>query len=89
MKGQPHRNIVLYKTEAMPGHKYRQIVVIENEQYEVRIFEGDVISTEPEFLAHGSDAEIYFHTELSTALNDAQEENNRSLANGWIPYSPY
>jgi len=47
MYGQVHANRVLYKDNPQPGHEYRQIVVVELEQFQVRVFEGSVIQTGP------------------------------------------
>jgi hypothetical protein len=88
MYGEVHRNHVLYKNCAQPGHRYRQIAVIEKEQFEVRIFEGDVVQTDPKFIAECSDAEISFHRTLKAALADAEEEYQHSVGAGWSPYSP-
>ena len=89
MYGQVHENRVLYKDEAKPGNRYRQIVVVELEQFDVRILEGDVIRSDPQFLASSESAELYPHSDLQAALKDAEEEFRRSVQNGWIPYDPY
>jgi hypothetical protein len=89
MHGEVHCNRPLYKTDPEPGHRYRQITVVEfNTKFLLRIHEGDVILTEPEFKSHSTDAETYFHNTLKEALSDADGELQRGTAEGWIPYSP-
>lgn len=88
MYGEVHKNRVLYKEHAQPGHRYRQIAVIEKEQFEIRIFEGDVVQNDPQFIAQCSDAEISFHPTLEPALADAEDEFQRSVAAGWTAFSP-
>ncbi len=85
MFGEIHRNYVLYRNSPLPGHTYRQIAVIEGEQFEMRIWEGDVIQEAP-FQADNPDAECYFHPTLPSALTDAQSEIDQSKAAGWIPH---
>jgi hypothetical protein len=67
MYSEVHLNRVLYNARPEPGHRYRQIVVVEKEQFEVRIFEGDVVQRDPKFMANNSDAEMYFHPTLKSA----------------------
>ena len=88
MYGEIHANHVLYKTNPQPGNRYRQIVVVELGQFEVRILGGDVIQPDPKFTANSDDAEVYFHSSLVSALADAEKELNASVKSGWIPYSP-
>ncbi|MCL6567151.1 MAG: hypothetical protein K6U09_12105 [Acidobacteriia bacterium] len=89
MYGQVKRNCVLYKDEPQPGHRYRQIAVVEKEgQFEVRIFEG-VVQTDPKIKTECSNAEIVRHRTLNDALREAERKYQRSVAAGWIPYNPY
>ena len=90
MYSQVHLNLVAYKNQP-PGSKpvYRQIAVVEPEQFEVRIFEGEVVQKDPKFLAENSDAEVYFHQKLQDAVNDANSEFQQSVSTGeWQPYNP-
>jgi hypothetical protein len=87
MYSEVHVNRVLYKRNPEPGNRYRQIAVVEKQQFEVRIFQGDVIQTEPKFVAEGSDAEVYFHGTLKDAVDDAEKEFKESVASGWEPYT--
>lgn len=84
--GQVHANRVLYRDNPQPGHRYRQIAVVEKDQFEVRIFEGDVVQTEPQFVSESSDAEVHFHPTLNGALAQVEEEFRGSAGAGWVPY---
>ena len=42
----------------------------------------------PDFNAEGNGAEYYSHDTGAAADKDADEERDRSLAAGWILYSP-
>ena len=86
MYSQVHGNRVFYKTEPKPGNRYKQIVVVEKEKYELRIFEGEVLQKEPVFDVNNPDAEVYLHDELRTALADARKKSEQSIAEGWIPH---
>lgn len=80
------KNYVLYRNNPEPGHKYRQIVVVEAEgRFEVRVFDGDVIQTEP-FAHQNPDAAYFFHEKLADAMNDAEQEFERAKAEGMTPY---
>ncbi len=86
MRGEIHANHVLYREQPLPGHRYRQVVVVEMEQFQVFIFGGDVVQEDPQFFADSLDAEVHFHSNLQPALDDAEAEVQRSLAVGWSPY---
>lgn len=90
MWGEVHLNQVLYKrqpTGAKPV--YRQIAVVEQDQFQVRIFEGEVVQTNPKFIAESSDAEVFMHATLKEAIDDAESEFKASAASGvWEPYNP-
>lgn len=81
---------VLYSDSPKPGKKYRHIVAGPSDDgtfYEVRIFEGDAVQTDPDFNAVGTDSEYYAHSTADAADKDADGERDRSLAAGWITYS--
>jgi len=82
MYSELHANYVAYKTEA-GKRRFRQIAVVEKEQFEVRIFEGNVVQREPKFIAESTDAEVYFHPNVKDAIADAEKEFKESFANGW------
>jgi hypothetical protein len=90
MYSEVHLNLVAYKKQ-QPGSKpvFRQITVVEREQFEVRIFSGDVVQKDPKFIAETSDAEVYFHPSLQGAIKDAESEFQQSVSSGeWQPYHP-
>jgi len=89
MYGQIHANRVLYKKSPTPGNTYRQIVVAELEQFQVRVLGGEVIQPDPRFDATSEDAEIWFFPDLQSALDHADKELKASVAAGWIPYVAY
>jgi hypothetical protein len=88
MFGQVYDNLVLYKKQPTPGHRFRQIAVVElqDQQFVVHVFEGDVIQSDPKFDAITQDAEAYFHSDLQSAGADAQKEFDKSVESGWAPY---
>jgi hypothetical protein len=85
MKGEIHANLVLYKPAPMPGNRYRQIVVVESERFEVRILEAEVLR-DPQFAASSEDAEVHFYSDMKSALDDADMEFQLSEKSGWIPH---
>jgi hypothetical protein len=85
MYSELHRNLVAYKIEA-GKRRYRQIAVVEKEQFEVRIFEGEVLQLEPQFAAKNSYAEVYLHPTLEAAITDAEKEFGEGSDGGWQPY---
>ncbi len=90
MMGEVHRNYVLYKKQK-PKSKpiYRQIAVIEMEQYLVKTFIGEVVQWDPKFIGENSEAEVFFHQTLKQAVEDAEAEYKHSRDSGeWEPYDP-
>jgi len=85
MYRQVHANRVFRKTEPKAANRYRQVAVVEKDQFEVRIFEGDVIQTDSEFVADCSNAEVHTHPTLQEALADAEMECEDSVERGWEP----
>jgi hypothetical protein len=89
MLGDIHASHVLYRERPQPGHRYRQIAVVEmGDQFQLYIFGGDVIRPDPQFSADSQDAEVHFYSELQPALDDAEAEVRKSLAAGWSVYGP-
>lgn len=87
MYGQVHYNRVLYSGRPTQGAQFRQIVVVELERFEVRIFDGEVLQPEPKFSVSNSDAIYQTHPDLESALSDGQREFDASVKAGWTPYS--
>ena len=78
---------MLYRQRPKPGHTYRQIVVIEvDQQFVVHILGGDVIQSDPKFDATSENAEVFFHSDLKSALDDTDKEFDASVNDGWTPY---
>lgn len=87
MYGEVHYNRVLYSgRQPRQGARFRQIVVVELEQYQVRVLDGEVIQMEPQFTANNPDALYQLHPDLQSALDDAQRELDSSVRAGWTPY---
>jgi hypothetical protein len=87
--GKFSRFYVFHSEAPEPGHKYRQVVAHRSDDgsaFEVRIFQGDVIRTEPDFKGETADAEHYFHATEEAANKDADDERDRCLATGWVLY---
>jgi hypothetical protein len=90
MLGEVHLNLVLCKIPPFAMKTlYRQIAVVEQEQFQVRIFEGHVVQTDPKFIAERSNAEVHIHPTLKEALEDAESVFKQGIASErWEPYNP-
>jgi hypothetical protein len=77
MRIEIHYNRALYKDAC-----YRQITIRESDQYELYVHEGDVIQTEPWSSPNGISA-VRFYPTLKAALEDAEIEFDKSVAEGW------
>ena len=79
MLGEVHLNRVLWKMPPFAMKAlYRQIAVVEQEQFQVRIFEGRVVRTNPKLIAEKSNTEVRIHPTLKEALDDAESESSRA-----------
>jgi hypothetical protein len=87
MYSEIHMHRVLYKSGPNPGNRYLNIVIVEKEQFEVRVFEGEVEQLDPKFVANSSDAAMTFHHTLQSANEDANKEFAESVTAGWLPYT--
>jgi hypothetical protein len=90
MLGELHLNRVLYKMRPFASKAlYRQVAVVEQEQFQVRIFEGRVVQTNPKLIAERSAAEVRTHATLKEALDDAESEYKKCIVSErWEPYDP-
>jgi len=90
MLGEVHLNRVLCKMPPFAVKAlYRQIAVVEQEQFQVRIFEGRVVQTSPKLIAERPNAEVHIHPTLKEALDDAESQFKQSIASEkWEPYNP-
>ena len=86
MYNEIHANHVLHKKLPDFGDRYRQIIVIELTQFQVRIFEGDVILLSSQIVTGVHGSELQFHVDLGSALRQANYELEASLASGWTLY---
>jgi len=86
MRSEVHRHYVLYNGVPRVGTRYKDIAVVEQDQFEVRIFEGDVLQIQPEFTVKVSRSETHSHATLSLAIADAQKECETLEAAGWVQY---
>jgi len=83
MRFQVHDRIVFYKERSQPGHRFRHITIIEKDHFEVRIYDRELILSEPESV---NDAEVYFHDTLEQARVDLQRGIEKALNAGWKLY---
>ena len=89
MYSEIHRHLVLCKN--LPDWAqscFRQIVVVEREQFEVRVFESDVVQLDLKFTDEAAGAEIQCHVSLPLAILNAESEYKQSVRNGWRAYDP-
>lgn len=82
MYGQVHYNCALYQDEAQPGRRYRQIAVVERTQFELHVYEGDVLQTTPWSSACDT-ADVRFYLTVKAANEEAEKEREQSLKDGW------
>lgn len=78
---------VLYKQDPEQKGQYWQITAgpsDDGSRFEVRMFGGDVIQSDPEFETNNPDAECYTHLNKESANQDADNERDRRLATGWL-----
>jgi hypothetical protein len=90
MYSEVHLNLVAYKKQPSGSKRlFRQIVVVEREQFQMKIFSGEVVQQDPKFIAESSEAEVYFHPTLQGAIKDAEAEFQQGVSSGeWQPYHP-
>jgi len=86
MYGQVHYSRALYKRNPEPGHRYKQIAVIELAQFTLFLYEGDVLQSTEAFVSESTDALVQFHETQQEALTDAEGELRQSLQDGWVLY---
>lgn len=61
---------------------------MEREQFELRIFESDVLRLERELTGDASGVETQFHATLPLAVLNAESEYKQSVRKGWRAYDP-
>jgi hypothetical protein len=87
MYGKVHQNRVFYRMSPQPGHRYRQLVIVELESFYLKMFEGESIQTDPKFIAECSDAKIHMQPDLRAAIADLERECRDAIHEGWLPYA--
>ena len=89
MHSEIHRHLVLCKNlPGSPPFRFRQIVVVEREQFELRVFDSDTVRLDLEFTDGASGTDIQFHTTLPLAVLSAECEYKQSVRTGWRAYDP-
>jgi hypothetical protein len=68
--------------------RFRQIVVIEDNVFEVRILEGDAVQLDSRAIANAAAVEIHAHEALAPAIAQAEKEYIASVRRGWRAYDP-
>jgi hypothetical protein len=88
MYGSIHYFRTFYAPEPAPGSRFRQIVVVKAEMFQVRTLDGDVLRTEAEFQASNDLGEIILCRDISEALSEAEGESQRAMSEGFEIYTP-
>lgn len=84
-----HRHLVLYKRlPDSPTCRFRQILVVERDKFEVRVFDGEVFQKIPSIGDDVSGMEIQFHSSLDSAVLDAEKQFTQSVRTGWRAFDP-
>jgi hypothetical protein len=87
MFGEVHQNRVFYRINPQPGHRYRQLVIVELESFHLKIIEGESIQTDPKLIAECSGAKTHIRPDLNTAVADLERECRHAIHEGWLPYA--
>ena len=84
-----HRHLVLCM-KPLHGHKprFRQIVVIKTDVFELRILEGEAVQLDQQAIANAVAAEIHAHEALAPAVAHAEKEYIASVRSGWRAFDP-
>jgi hypothetical protein len=84
-----HRHLVLFKR--LPDSttcRFRQILVVERDKFEVRVFDGETFQKVPSVGDDVSGMEIQIHPSLESAVLDAEKQFKQSVRNGWRAVDP-
>ena len=76
----------MYREEPADGEPYLQILskpTDDGSNFGLWILEGDVIQTDPAFVANNPDAIVYLHGTQEAADSAADTEKDRSIKDGW------
>ena len=79
-----HRHFVLYKRSG-DGRTivYRQIILIEWDQFELRVFDCEAMDLDPALHGHGELGEAQLYDDLALAILGAEKEYRLSVTRGW------
>jgi len=84
-----HRHFVLRKSmQDSPHAQFRQILVVERERLEVRIFESEFVQLDLKFTDDAAGAEIQFYDALPLAILNEENEYKTSVREGWRAFDP-
>ena len=78
-----HRHFVLFRGHP---HRFKQIVVVEMERFEVRMIENDSVVLNPVFT--DNDLSALAHPDLNSAVLRAEKEYTLSVREGWRALTP-
>jgi len=79
-----HRHFVLFKRS--PNHSeimYRHIVLVERDQFEVRVLDCQTMDVNPSVLAKAESAELQLCGNLELGVLGAEKEYKLSIKSGW------
>src|SRR5690349_20946225 len=89
MYAEIHRHLVMYKKLSNSNKPlFRQIVVVERENYEVRVFESDVVQLDKNLILDGSSAEFQLYEDLVEAIENAENKYKQSVRQNWRAFDP-
>lgn len=79
-----HRHFVLCKRSG-DGRAivYRQIVLIERDQFELRVIDCDAVDLDPTLHEHGEFGEAQLYDDLALGILGAEREYRLSVTRGW------
>ena len=85
MVNEIHYNRAFYASVPEPGRAFRQIAILEGPQnYEVVVFEGEVLRTEDEFKARVGSVQTQKTATIGAARTLAEEATRQSIKQGWV-----
>ena len=88
MYSESHRHLVVYKKPSNSTQPlFRQIVVVERENFEVRVFESDMVQLDTKFILDVSNAEIHYE-DLVEAIQNAENKYKQSVRQNWRAFDP-
>lgn len=84
-----HRHLVLFKRSPdLATFRFRQILVVEGDKFEVRVFDGEAFQKVPSIGDDVSGMEIQIHPSLESAVLDAEKQFKQSVRSGWRAVDP-